>query len=60
MVNGFKQCCNLDNSTVTKFTDSFEGTWVGKSLFYLDEKPYNFLLTHWLLMTIILFLIETI
>ena len=25
MVNGFKQCCNLDNSTVTIFTDHLEG-----------------------------------
>ena len=25
MVNGFKHCCNLDNSTVTIFTDHVEG-----------------------------------
>ena len=25
MVNGFKHCCNLDNSTVIKFTDHLEG-----------------------------------
>ena len=25
MVNGFKHCCNLDNSTVTIFTDHFGG-----------------------------------
>ena len=25
MVNGFKHCCNLDNSTVTIFTDHLEG-----------------------------------
>ena len=25
MVNGFKHCCDLDNSTVTIFTDHFGG-----------------------------------
>ena len=25
MVNGFKHCCDLDNSTVTIFTDHLEG-----------------------------------
>ena len=25
MANGFKQCCDLDNSTVTIFTDHLEG-----------------------------------
>ena len=33
MVNGFKHCCDLDNSTVTIFTDHLEGNWVGISLF---------------------------
>ena len=32
-VNGFKKCCDLENSTVTIFTDHLEGNWVGKSLF---------------------------
>ena len=33
MVNGFKHCCDLNDSTVTIFSDQFEGNWVGKSLF---------------------------
>ena len=60
MVNGFKHCSDLDNSTVIIFTDHFGGNWVGKSLFYSDAKPYNCLLKHWLLMRSILFLIEAI
>ena len=56
MVNGFKNCCDLDNSTVIIFTDHFGGHWVEKSLFYSDAKPYNCLLKHWLLMRRILFL----
>ena len=33
MVNGLKHCYDLDNSTVTIFTDHLEGNSVGKSLF---------------------------
>ena len=33
MVNGFKHCCDLNQSTVTIFSDRFEGNSVGKSLF---------------------------
>ena len=33
MVNGFKHCCDLNNGTVTTFSDHFEGNWVEKSLF---------------------------
>ena len=33
MVNGFKHCCDLDDSTFTIFTDHLEGNWVRKSLF---------------------------
>ena len=33
MVNLFKHCCDLDNSTVTKFTDHLEGICVRKSPF---------------------------
>ena len=29
----FQHCCDLIHSTVTIFTDHFEGNWVGKSLF---------------------------
>ena len=60
MVNWSKHCPNLTDSTVTKFIDDFEGNSVGKSLFYWYAKPYNCLLTDWLTMTSILFLIETI
>ena len=33
MVNVFKHCYDLDNSTATIFTDHFEGNYVEKSLF---------------------------
>ena len=33
MVNGLKHCCDLENSTVTIFTDDLEANWVGQSLF---------------------------
>ena len=33
MVNLFKNCCDLDNSTVTTFTDNLEGICVRKSPF---------------------------
>ena len=33
MVNAFKHCCNLNHSTVTIFSDHFEGNWLGKSRF---------------------------
>ena len=29
----FKHCCDVNNGTVTTFSDHFEGNWVGKSLF---------------------------
>ena len=32
MVNGFKHCCDLNHSTVTIFSDNFEGNLVVKSL----------------------------
>ena len=60
MVSAFKHCCDLKHSTVTIFSDHFEGNWVGKSLFESEAKPYKCLLTHWRLMTSILFLTETI
>ena len=33
MVNWFKHCFDLENSTATIFTDHLEGNYVGKSLF---------------------------
>ena len=60
MVNAFKHCCDLNHSTVTIFSDHFEGNWVGKSRFLSEAKPYKCLLTQWLLMTSILFLAENI
>ena len=60
MLNAFKHCCDLNHSIVTIFSDHFEGNWVGKSLFWSEAKPYKCLLTHWLLMTSILFLTDTI
>ena len=46
MVNGFKHCCDLNDRTVTIFSDYFEGNCVGKSLFWSDAKRYKCLLTH--------------
>ena len=39
MVNRPKHCCNLNGSTVTRFSDIFEGNWVGKRLFFSAGKP---------------------
>ena len=33
MVNGIKHCCNLNDRTITIFSDYFEGNLVQKSLF---------------------------
>ena len=33
MVNRPKHCCNMNNSTVTRFSDQFQGKLGGKCLF---------------------------
>ena len=60
MLNGSKHSWNLNNSTLTSFIDHCESNSIGKSLSYWDAKYYACLVTHWLRMTSILFLIETI
>ena len=60
MVNELKHCWNLNGSTFTIIFDHCEGNSVRKSLSKLYAKSQYNLLTHWLLMTSILFLIETI
>ena len=57
MVNEPKCCWNLNDSTFTKFIDHCEGNLVGS---YWCAKSLDCLLTRWLQMTSILFLIETI
>ena len=59
MVNGPKHFWNLHQSTI-KFIDQCQGSWVGKSLFYWHAKSWDYLLKHWMPMTGILFLIDTI
>ena len=60
MVNGAKHCWNLNGSTFTLFVGHCESNSVGKSLPWQYAKYYDCLLTYWLPMTSILFLIETI
>ena len=60
MVNVPKHCQNLHQSTFIWFIDQCQGNWVGKSLYYWQPKSWDRLLTHWLPITGILFLIETI
>ena len=50
---------NMRQSTVIIFIDHFQVNWVGKSLSYWHEISKDCLLTHWLWMKTILFLIET-
>ena len=59
MINGPKHWWNLNGSTFTIFIDSCEGYLGWKSLPEWCSKFWDCLLTHWLLMTSILFLIET-
>ena len=59
MVNVPKHCWNLHHSTFIIFIDHCQGNWVGKSLSYWHAKSWDCLLTHWLLMKSILFLLET-
>ena len=60
MVKGPERCRNLHHGSSIRFIYQCEGIWVVKSLTYLHEKSWDCLLTHWLPMTSILFLIETI
>ena len=60
MVNLPKHCWNLRHSTFVKYIDHCQVNWVGKSLSYWKEKSCDYLLTYWLPMTSILFLMNTI
>ena len=60
MVKAPKHCWNLKDSTFTIFIDHCEGNSVGKSFSHWYGKSRSCLLTHWLSMKSILFLIETI
>ena len=60
MVNGRKHCWCLNISTFTIFLDNCEGNSVAKSLSWWYEKYWDCLLIHWMPMTSILFLIQTI
>ena len=60
MVNGPKHCWNLNDATFTIFIDPLEGKSGWKIVSDSYAKYYDCLLTHWLSMTSILFLIETI
>ena len=60
MVNVPKHCWNLHHITFIIFIDHCLGNWFGKSFCYWNAKSWDCLLTHWLPMKSILFLIETI
>ena len=60
MVNGPKHCSKLKDSTFTIFIDPCARNSGWKKLSKWYAKSQNCLLTHWLLITSILFLIETI
>ena len=60
MVNVPKHCWNLHHSILIKFTNQCQRNWVRKSLSYWHAESWDCLLTHWLPMTSVLFLIETI
>ena len=60
MVNVPKHCSNLHHSTFIRFFNHYQVNWVGKSLCFWHAKSWDCLLTHWLPMKSILFLIETI
>ena len=55
MLKGPKHCWNLCGSYFIMFLSHFGKYWVGKSLSQWYLKYYHCLLTHWLLMTNILF-----
>ena len=60
VVIGPKHCWNLNGSTITIFIDPYEGCSRSKSLSEWYEKSYDCLLTHWLPITSILLLKESI
>ena len=60
VANGLKHWFNLNGSFFTIFIDQCEGNWVGKSRSWGYLKFQGLLFKHWLLMTSILFLVETI
>ena len=57
---GPKHCWFLKDSIFTTFIDHCQSNWVEKGLFWCYGKSQDCLLTHWLPMTSILFLKETI
>ena len=59
MGNGPRHFWNLHCSTFIILIDNFQGIWVGKNVSYWHDKSWDCLLTHWLPMAIILFLIGT-
>ena len=60
IVNLPKHCWNLYHSTFIILIDHCEGNSVGKSLSYLHVKSWDCLVTHWLPMKSVLFLIGKI
>ena len=60
MADAPKHCWNLRHSIFVSFIDPCQVNWAGKSLSYWHAKSWYCLLTHWLPMKNILFLIETI
>ena len=60
MLKGFKNFWNLHESIFIIFFNHSAGKWSGKYLFYWSLKSYGYLLTHWLLITSILFRIVRI
>ena len=60
MVNTPKHCWTMSGSTFDKFIGHSEGNSVGKNLSWWYAKYSDCLLSHWLPMTIILFVKETI
>ena len=55
-----KNCWNLHHNTFIISIGQCQGNWVGKSVSYWHAKSWDCLLTHWLPMTSILCLIDTI
>ena len=60
MTNVPRHCWNLHDSTFIRFIGHWSEICVRKSLSYWNTKSWDCLLTHWLPMKSILFLIETI
>ena len=60
MLNVPWHCWNLHYSTFIRFIDHYQVNWVWKWFSYWHDKSWDCLLTHWLPMKSMLFLIETI